>query len=59
MEENILIGYKGRPLKDVIGAKRSNSNAFTLEAPKVPYTPTVTRPPYSRYRYNQRYSVPL
>ena len=41
MEENILIGYKGRPLKNVIGAKRSNNNAFTLEAPKVLYTPII------------------
>ena len=52
MKDNILIGYKGRPLKDTIGAKRSNNNVFTLEAPKVLYTPIITRPPYSRYCYN-------
>jgi len=37
----MLIGYKGQPLKDAIVAKRSNNNAFTLEAPKVLYTPIV------------------
>jgi len=41
MEENILIEYKGWPLKDAIGAKRSNVNAFTLEAPRVLYTPII------------------
>jgi len=29
----------------VIGAKRSNNNAFTLEAPKVLYTSIITQPP--------------
>ena len=33
MEDNILIGHKGQPLEDIIGAKRSNNNANTLEAP--------------------------
>jgi len=41
MEENILIGYKGWPPKDAIGAKKSNINAFTPEAPRVLYTPIV------------------
>jgi len=42
IEENILIGYKGQPLKDATGAKRSSNNTFTLEAPKVLYTPIIT-----------------
>jgi len=59
MEENISIGYKGWPPKDAIGAKRSDVNAFTPEAPRVLYTPIIIQPPYGGYHYNQRYSIPL
>jgi len=41
MEKNVLIGYKGWPLKDAIGAKRRNDNTNTLEAPKVIYASIV------------------
>ena len=33
IEDNIPIGYKGQPLEDIIGAKRSNNNTNTLKAP--------------------------
>jgi len=52
MEENILIGYKRQPLKDIIRAKRSNNNTITLEAHKVLDTPIIIKPPYSRHCYN-------
>jgi len=41
MENNALIGYKGWPLKDIIGVKRSNNNASALEVYKVIYTPII------------------
>jgi len=42
MEKNVLTGYKGWPLKDIIGAKRSNNNANTPEVPKVIYAPIIS-----------------
>jgi len=41
MEKNVLIGHKGWPLKDVTGARGSNNNASTLEAPKAIYAPII------------------
>ena len=41
MEKNVLIGYKGWPLKDAIGARGSNDNASTLEAPKATNAPII------------------
>jgi len=52
MEKNALIGYKGWPLKDTIGAKRSNDNAGTLEVPKVIYAPIIRQPPRRKHRRN-------
>ena len=41
MKKNVLIGYKGWPLKDAIGARGSNNNANTPEPPKAIYAPIV------------------
>ena len=41
MEKDVLIRYKGQPLKDIARPKRSKDNVNILKAPKAIDTPTT------------------
>ena len=49
MEKNLLDGYKGQPIEDIIRIKGSKDNSNILKASKAIDIYTIAQPPYSRY----------
>jgi hypothetical protein len=52
MKKDLLNGYKGWPLEDIIRIKGSEDNVNILKAFKAINTPTIAWLPYSEYYSN-------